>query len=81
MHLRLNMRRRRERSGQKVLSGYLRCDACGKRFSSGVIRLEVRYLIEARCNQCASTGRQSLDMTLEQAFDPSFKRRTIGRPS
>jgi len=81
MRVMWNMLRRRQRylGGQKVLTGYLLCDSCKNCFESGVLRLERKYAIAAFCNLCAAAGRESIDLIMEQGFDPSFRRRIKGR--
>jgi hypothetical protein len=80
MRVMWNMLRRRQRyhGGKKALAGYLPCDVCGNRFESGVVRLEKKYVIAAVCNACTAQEREPLDLIMEQAFDPSFRRRIKG---
>jgi hypothetical protein len=62
MRIMTNMLRRREKylGGQKALTCYLRCGACGSRFESGTVRLEKKYVIAAVCNPCTAKGCEPL---------------------
>jgi hypothetical protein len=65
--------RRKQYGNQKVVTGFLTCDACGKRFISGRVQFERRFLIDAVCNNCIQSGNPSRKALVEMIVNPSGK--------
>jgi hypothetical protein len=80
----------REMSGMKLraargrnvgkITGFLECDSCEKRFTSGEVRLEARNITQALCNKCLRVGKKPLDTRIVEIMSPAHRRRTA-RPN
>jgi hypothetical protein len=73
------LRARRGRNIGKI-TGFLWCDACANKFTSGEVRLEARNIIQAVCNKCLRAGKKPFHTLIEEINHPEHRRRTA-RPN